>query len=219
MVTARDEAVLARARLFRDQGVETTAHRRHVAKAVQHDTYVVAGYNYRMTDVAAAIGRVQLRRLPDIVARRRELAQRYRTLLADVPHVGLPWEPTWARSNWQSFVVRLPRTPRRRTVMQALLDRGIATRRGVMCVHREPAYPSGTWRCAGPADCGCPPATCRALAHSELAQDRGLILPLSDDMTDDDQRRVVAALADACAPESFDSQVRRRAARSGLGAE
>jgi dTDP-4-amino-4,6-dideoxygalactose transaminase len=78
--------------------------------------------------------------------------------------------------------------------MQALLERGIATRRGVMCAHREPAYPRGTWRCVGQPSCDCAAGECHALAVSEAAQDRMLVIPLYPQMTDAQQDRVVDTL-------------------------
>ena len=76
----------------------------------------------------------------------------------------------WARTNWQSYCVRLPEDRPQKPVMQALLDRGIATRRGVMCAHREAAYPSGTWLCQRRGACACAPHHCEELQHSEQAQ-------------------------------------------------
>src|SRR5262245_17667805 len=93
-----------------------------------------------MTDIQAAVGREQLKRLPEIVEVRRRLADRYRQLLGHVAGLELPREPEWARSNWQSFCVRLPPQCDQRAVMQRMLDEGVATRRGIMCSHREPAY-------------------------------------------------------------------------------
>src|SRR4029078_9063084 len=96
--------------------------------------------------VQAAMGRVQLARLPEMVARRRELVVRYRESLAAIEGIGLPVEPAWARSNWQSFWVRLPGGCDQRAVMQRLLDDGVSTRPGVMCAHRTAAYRDGGWR-------------------------------------------------------------------------
>ena len=158
------------------------------------------GYNYRMTDIQAAVGREQVKRLPDVLERRRGLARRYLEGLAGVPGLRLPDEPPWARSNWQSFCVRLADQLDQRAVMQRLLDDGISTRRGVMCAHREASYPAGTWTCRpeGRA-CDCGPGGCRRLAESERAQDQGLLLPLFHQLTDADQDRVIAALRRACA--------------------
>ena len=154
---------------------------RHAATRVIHEEYPLVGFNYRMTDIQAAIGREQLKRLPDIVARRRELAARYHAALRGRRDIAVPMEPEWARSNWQSYAIRVP-AERQSDIMQTLLERGISTRRGVMNAHLEAAYPAGTWRAAAP------------LVHSEEAQKTAIILPLFHQLTFEDQDRVIAAL-------------------------
>jgi dTDP-4-amino-4,6-dideoxygalactose transaminase len=154
-----------------------------------------------LTDIQAAIGREQLKRLPEAILKRRESATRYRQLLADVPGLVLPTEPDWARTNWQSYCVRLPKNTDQRRVMQQMLDEDIATRRGIMCSHLEPAYQApGTWRCAQ-AECQ-PGGSCPNLVESELAQNEGVILPLFSDITEDQQVRVASALRKACFAEN-----------------
>ncbi|MGD9099885.1 MAG: DegT/DnrJ/EryC1/StrS family aminotransferase [Anaerolineae bacterium] len=180
-------------RLWRQHGMSVPDAVRHAAKGVIFESYVGLGYNYRMTDIQAAVGREQLKRLPKFVARRKELVQRYRDLLADIPGLGLPHEPEWARSNWQSFCVRLPQGYDQRQVMQALLDEGVSTRRGIMCAHREPTYQQEPWSC-GVDDCACAPGTCARLRESEKAQDGAIILPLFHQMTHAEQDVVVTAL-------------------------
>lgn len=171
---------------------------RHSSAQVVFETYPELGFNYRMTDIQAAVGCEQLKHLPEIVARRRELAARYRSLLAVVPGLGLPVEPDWARSNWQSFCARLPDGCDQRQVMQSMLDAGVATRRGIMCSHREAAYPPGTWSCGiGPEGCECAAGCCQRLRQSEDAQDRTIILPLFPQMSFEQQDQVVAALRSA----------------------
>src|SRR5688572_11297613 len=108
MLTTASAAWDAQFRLLRQQGMSISAGARHDARQVVFEEHPVMGFNYRLTDVQAAVGRVQLQRLPEIVATRRRLVDRYRTLLADLPGLGLPLEPPWARSNWQSFWVELP---------------------------------------------------------------------------------------------------------------
>lgn len=184
-----------RFRLERQHGMSLPDLARHQADRVQFESYETLGYNYRLTDIQAAVGREQLRRLPEIVARRRTLVERYRELLRDIPDITVPVEPPWARSNWQSFCVRLPSGRDQRAVMDAMLQAGVATRRSVMCSHAEPAYAGPVWSCGeGPGPCGCRPGTCARLCRSEAIQATGLILPLYYDMTDQDQNRVVAAL-------------------------
>jgi dTDP-4-amino-4,6-dideoxygalactose transaminase len=142
----------------------------------------VSGFNYRMTDLQAAVGREQLKRLPAMLERRRLLAQRYHEQLVDLPGVRVPIEPAFARTNWQSYCVGLPAGCSQKVVMQTMLDEGISTRRGVMCSHREGAYPEGSWRKVG------------ELRHSEEAQDTSIILPLYHDLSEAEQDRVVATL-------------------------
>jgi perosamine synthetase len=85
--------------------------------------------------------------------------------------------------------------------MQGLLDRGISTRRGVMCAHREAAYSIEPWRCASGdhGACGCPGGVCTRLTQSEKATDEGLILPLYAQMTEAEQDEVIDSLCAALA--------------------
>jgi dTDP-4-amino-4,6-dideoxygalactose transaminase len=185
-------------RLLRQHGMSVPDTARHASRQVIFESYPVVGYNYRMTDIQAAVGREQLKRLPGIVERRRRIARTYAEALADVPGLVLPTEPAWARTNWQSYCVRVDAAHDQRAVMQQMLDQGISTRRGIMCSHREAAYGPGTWTC-DPARtaCACGPDGCTHLRESEQAQDTGIILPLFHQLTDEEQARVVAALRDA----------------------
>jgi dTDP-4-amino-4,6-dideoxygalactose transaminase len=153
---------------------------RHGSPEVIFEDYPLLGYNYRMTDIQAAIGRKQLERLPGLIARRRALADRYVELLGNIEGLRLPYEPEWGRSNWQSYCVRLPPRLDQRSVMQRLLDQGISTRRGIMCAHREAPYANRK--------------RVHDLSKSELAQDQCILLPLYTQMSEDDQVRVADAL-------------------------
>jgi len=182
MITTKHQDWDAKFRLWRQHGMSVPDTTRHASNSIIFESYPELGYNYRMTDVQAAIGREQLKRLPDLVGRRRELAAVYHSLLADIPGLRLPTEPEWARSNWQSFCVRLMAGQNQRHVMQVMLDRKIATRRGIMCSHREPAYPAGTWRSAG------------SLVASERAQDECILLPLYHQLTAAEQQFIATEL-------------------------
>ena len=201
MLTTNDPVLDSQFRLLRQHGMSVPDTVRHKSSQVIFESYDVPGYNYRMTDLQAAVGRVQLTRLPYILEQRRALAARYHELLAQISGLGLPCEPEWARSNWQSYTVRLPEGCDQRQVMQSMLDDGIATRRGVMCAHREPAYSAGTWSCGVKSgECECPPGSCARLRHSEEAQDHAIVIPLYVPMNEADQKRVASALRKACAP-------------------
>jgi perosamine synthetase len=192
MLTTDDAAIDANLRLLRQHGMSVPDTVRHQATQVTFEEYPVLGYNYRMTDIQAAIGREQLKRLPAFIARRRQLAARYHDALNAVPGVSVPVEPDWARTNWQSYAIRVP-MGRQRAMMQRLLDEGISTRRGVMNAHLEPSYPPGTWRSGGD-DSGRP-----ALRRSEEAQQTAIILPLFHDLDEGDQDRIIHAVTRAVA--------------------
>lgn len=175
-------------RLWRQHGMSVTDAVRHGSKQVIFEDYDELGYNYRMTDLQAAVGRVQLRRLPELVAQRRRLAEQYCEQLSTIAGLAPPIEPDWARSNWQSFCVRLPDAADQRVVMQALLDQGISTRRGVMNIHLEGAYSGLSSH-----------RVLTSLTRSLSAQQQTIILPLYAQMTVPDIDRVVGALRAALA--------------------
>jgi perosamine synthetase len=186
MITTNNPEWDRKFRLWRQHSMSVPDAVRHNSREVIFESYPEVGFNYRMTDVQAAIGRVQLTRLAEIVARRRMIAAEYARLLGAIPGIVLPAEPSWARSNWQSYCVRLPRGCSQRDVMQHMLDEGLATRRGVMCAHREVPYAGNH----GP------------LVHSEEAQDRCIVLPLFGGMTHEEQALIIGALVASCTAES-----------------
>jgi perosamine synthetase len=201
MLTTRVAEIDRKFRLWRQHAMSTPDTVRHASPTVVFESYPELGFNYRLTDIQAAVGREQLKRIPDAVTKRRALVDTYNRLLARAPGLLPPTEPDWGRSNWQSYCVRLPDNCDQRQVMQKMLDEGIATRRGIMCSHVEPAYQlPNTWRCADPA---CQPrATCRNLRESERAQAQGIILPLFTQMTEAQQVRVAESLRQACLPQT-----------------
>ncbi len=183
MITTRHADWDKQFRLLRQHAMSVPDTVRHGAAQVIFEQYDTVGYNYRMTDIQAAVGREQLKRLRDTIRQRRELAARYRELLAEMPRLSAPVEPSYGRTNWQSYCVRLAKGMDQRKVMQSMLDSGISTRRGIMCAHREPAY-RGT-------------GSETTLAQSEQAQDDCILLPLYPQMTAQEQHEVAAALVDA----------------------
>jgi dTDP-4-amino-4,6-dideoxygalactose transaminase len=183
LVTRRSEWA-ARVRRLREHGMSVSATDRHATGSVAPEQYLEPGFNFRMTDVQAAIGRVQLTRLAAMVARRRELAGRYRRLLADVPGLRMVADPPWGTTNYQSCWVLLPEdSPVGRDVLlERLAGAGISARRGIMAAHLEPA-------------CADLPST-RLPATERLTRD-SVILPLFHQMTEAEQDRVVTVLHEA----------------------
>src|SRR5262249_39028072 len=108
MLTTSDPDHDRNLRLWRQHGMDVPDTVRHSSPRVIFESYRFVGFNYRMTDVQAAVGRKQLERLPELVASRRAIASQYTELLGNLEGLILPFEPEWARSNWQSYCVRLP---------------------------------------------------------------------------------------------------------------
>lgn len=180
MLTTSDPEIDRNVRLWRQHSMSVPDTVRHGSQQVIFEDYLDVGFNYRMTDVQAAVGRKQLERLGELVNRRRALAALYTDHLHDIDDLILPVEPEWARSNWQSYCVRLPDRVEQKVVMQRLLDQGVATRRGIMCSHREAPY-RGEQR---PHD----------LRQSELAQDHCILLPIYAQMTESEVKLVASSL-------------------------
>ncbi|MBO0728038.1 MAG: DegT/DnrJ/EryC1/StrS family aminotransferase [Acidimicrobiaceae bacterium] len=173
-----DTQMAERARRLREHGMSVSAANRHQSNRLVLETYDEVGFNYRMTDVQAAVGLVQLGRLDEILARRRVMAGAYRQMLADIPGIRMADDPPFGRSNFQSFWVSLPDDfpVSRNALLEHMMAQGISGRRGIMAAHLQPAYrerPTSTL-----------PVTERATAQS-------LILPMFHQMTGGEQRHVV----------------------------
>lgn len=198
MITTRRAEWDRQFKLWRHHGMDLPDSARHKAKQILFEGYAALGYNYRLTDIQAAVGREQLKRIPAVVERRRAMGERYLRRLASLPGIGLPVEPIWARTNWQSFCIRLPDGCRQLDVMQRLLDAGVASRRGVMNAHEEPAYGPEDWSCGClKTECRCKPRSCARLHESEKAKTGCILLPMFHGMTEEQQDGIVKSLADA----------------------
>jgi dTDP-4-amino-4,6-dideoxygalactose transaminase len=181
MIVTGDGEVAARLRRLREHGMNAGAAERHASQQPVIEQYLETGYNYRMTDVQAAIGLVQLGKLGRLIERRRELAARYAGLLADIPGLATIRDPGYGTTNYQSFWVMLPDDFPfgRNELLRMLADAGVSARRGIMAAHLEPAY----------AGQPCPP-----LPVTERITAGSLILPLFHEMTEEEQDRVVSVL-------------------------
>ncbi|MEU1709531.1 DegT/DnrJ/EryC1/StrS family aminotransferase [Streptomyces sp. NPDC005706] len=181
MVTTDDAAWAERLRRLREHGMNASAAQRHASAKPVLESYLEVGYNYRMTDIQAAVGLVQLGKLDAMIVRRRELAARYDRLLRDVPGLTPVRDPAHGQSNFQSYWVLLDEgfPVGRDDLLAALAGTGVSARRGIMAAHLEPAY------------AGHPRAP---LPVTERISRDSLILPLFHTMTEAQQDRVVTAL-------------------------
>jgi perosamine synthetase len=181
MLTTDDPDWAARLRRLREHGMDVSAADRHASAQPVLESYLETGFNYRMTDIQAAVGLVQLSKLDMLVTRRRRLADVYRSMLRDLPGVRAVGDPAYGTSNVQSFWVLLEHGGRDE-VLAALAAAGVSARRGIMAAHLEPAY-------AGVASAPLP-------VTERLTRD-SLILPIYHDMTRDEQEYVVHVLRKA----------------------
>jgi perosamine synthetase len=141
MVTVDDADWATRLRRLREHGMNVSAADRHASAQPVLEAYLETAYNYRMTDIQAAVGLVQLGRLAGLVEQRRQLAARYQELLAGIGGLVPVRDPAYGTSNFQSFWVLLDGFPvARDEVLSVLAARGVSARRGIMAAHLEPAY-------------------------------------------------------------------------------
>lgn len=183
MLTTSREDWASRARTLREHAMSVSAADRHASLVSPPESYDEVGFNFRMTDLQAAVGLVQLSRLPEVVARRRELAAVYAKSVAEVDGLRAVADPAWGTSNFQSFWIEIGAAYGldREGLLQALAEAGISARRGIMASHRQPAYAS--------------PSV--SLPATEHLTDTTLILPLFHQMSDSEQARVIDVLRGA----------------------
>ncbi len=180
MILTRNADWAARLGQLREHGMNHSAFDRQLTSGPVIESYLEPGFNYRMTDLQAAIGLTQLTKLDDIVAERRAQARRYQELLLPVPGLQTVVDPAGGTSNFQSFWIVLPDDfgVTRDELLGRLDAAGVSARRGIMASHLEPAYAGRS----GPL-----PVTERLTAQS-------LILPLFHGMTEADQDLVVSVI-------------------------
>ncbi|HVN98142.1 MAG TPA: DegT/DnrJ/EryC1/StrS family aminotransferase [Syntrophorhabdaceae bacterium] len=182
MITTSRRDYAERLRRLRQHGMSVSDRERHAANKVVFEQHLEVGYNYRMTDIQAAVGIKQLEKLDWIITQRRRIADRYNEAFAEIDCLTVPKEEPGLLSNYQSYCLYVKETApiSRNDLMASLLEKGISTRRGIMTSHRERAYKD---ICAG-----------LRLPASEGLSDRSIILPLYVGMTDADIDQVVHSI-------------------------
>lgn len=171
MITTNNEEYYNRLKLLRQHGMSINDRVRHSSDKVLIEQYLELGFNYRLTDIQAAVGIQQLEKLDWIVSERRKIAYQYTEAFKHLDCISLPQEKDGIYSNFQSYSIYLKPECKvsRNTLMQLLLDKGISTRRGVMTTHREEAYKKEYENVK--------------LPNSEDLSDRSIIIPLYIPMT------------------------------------
>jgi dTDP-4-amino-4,6-dideoxygalactose transaminase len=172
-----------RARRLRSQGADTNAVAQREATAIRSPGFPEPGFQLRMSDLSAAVGRVQLQRLPTMLHRRRQLADHYRRGLEGLP-VTPPAVPAGVEPTWQSFCCVLDDASPidRDGLLASLRSGGIGATFGAVVAHRQPAFVAFA---RGP------------LPVADRLADRAFLLPLSPQMSDADVDTVLGALRTA----------------------
>ncbi|MBI5639473.1 MAG: DegT/DnrJ/EryC1/StrS family aminotransferase, partial [Nitrospirae bacterium] len=180
MITTDDPDIAARLRRFRHHGMSVSDIERHTSDKVILETYPEIGYNYRMTDIQAAIGIEQMKKLPHIIGARRRQAGFYDEQLRKIPYLKVPEVPSYAYHNYQSYWVEVLGTSpvSRDELMQRLLEKGVATRRGIMAIHMEECY----IKCSA------------VLPVTERITKNTILLPIYPSMTEEEQSYVVQCI-------------------------
>ena len=185
MITTNDAALADKARILRATGASISDLERHKAKGLLVQKYGEVGYNYRLTDIQAAIGIVQMKKLDAMVQQRTAQARRYDAALAGIDEVEPPYVPPYATHAYSSYLIRLRpgACMDRDTLLRRMAERGISCRSGIQPLHQEPFYEA---RYAG--------------VHFPASEDAArttMFLPIFPGLTEEQQDRVIAELRSA----------------------
>lgn len=182
MITSPDRELSERIRLLRQHAMNAGGYDRHLSAGVLPEEHTELGYNYRMTDIQAAIGIKQLEKLDMIVEERRKIAEFYNRRFEKIEWLKVPEEKEGRISNYQSYALTLRSgSPVGRDQLMSLLgSEGISTRKGIMTAHREKAY-----RDLMPGI---------SLPVSESASDNSILIPLYYPMKEDEKEQVAHAV-------------------------
>ena len=178
MLVTDDAELAQRVRAAANFGMRS-AYDRQTADTLVLPSFSDVGYNYKLSDILAAIASVQVSRLDMFIGQRQELARRYHELLAGIPGITAPELPDDRVATWQTYAVRVWPPLRRDALIMALRAEGIGAQIGTYAMHREPVY--------GPAAGPCP-------VSGDLFEQH-LALPMYPGLTSDDQERVARTLA------------------------
>lgn len=178
-----DPAVAEQAKLFRSHGVSVSDVARHASKGMTFESYTLLGYNYRLSDVHAAIGLAQLKKLDGILSKRQALAARYKEKISSLGWLDAPFVPDWATHPYQTYacLVRSNAPLKRDLIIKHLADKEVSSRRGIPPIHGEPYIAPHL-------------KTRPQLPVTQDVSERTLILPLYPQMTEAEQDQVVEAL-------------------------
>lgn len=183
MLVTDDMQLAESARALRSAGASVSDLERHKAKGTILQKYYTNGYNYRMTDIQAAIGIVQMRKLPEILIQRKRQAEYYNKAFSAIEEVEVPFVPPYATHAYSSYLLKLRRhvklTPR--DIINRMADKNISCRFGIQPLHREPYFSN------------------RRLSDSDFSvscdiADRTFFIPIFPGLTEENLKYIVNSL-------------------------
>jgi len=180
MIVTKDEALAEMARVYRAHGMSISDLARHKASPTLVESYNVVGYNYRMTDLQAAIGIKQLEMLDSLIEKRLSVASRFNEAFSKLEEIEIIEAPDYvSRWNYQSYPVRLKKggLAERNTLMEKLHAEGVATRRGIPPIHKEPVYENGL-----------------SLPNTESVSERSLFLPIFPQLNEGEVEHIIRSV-------------------------
>ncbi len=189
MLILPDEDLANRARQLRAHGMSISDLERHGAKSTLFERYDVLGYNYKMTDIQAALGLEQLNDLESLIRRRMKIREAYDQAFRRIHSLDLLQLPEYVtRWNVQSYPIQLSERVKlgRNELMDQLKNAGIASRRGIPPTHREPLYQQNIH-----------------LPHTDAASENTLFLPIFPQMTDDEVEHIINTLQSLLMPKTI----------------
>lgn len=183
MILTGNEKLAEMSRVLRAHGASTTPFDRHNSASTAYESYDVVGYNYRMTDIQAAIGIKQMEIIEKLIERRLVIADRYNKAFSQIEGLEIITPPAYVtRWNYQSYPIRLKNgtAEQRNKVMAYMQEQGIATRRGIPPIHKEPVYLRD-----------------QKLANTESVSERSLFLPIFMTLKDDEVEHIIKSVKTA----------------------
>jgi len=182
MLVTDNDAWAERARVLRSTGASVSDLKRHEAKGAIFQQYFESGYNYRMTDVQAAMGLVQLGKLDTMLAQRAAQAKLYGELLSNVEEIEPPFVPEYATHCWSSYSVRTTKKAKVTAdeMVRRMAARNVSCRRGIQPLHFEPYFKEKMGNLV--------------LGETESAARETFFLPIFPGLREDEQRTVIEAV-------------------------
>jgi perosamine synthetase len=188
MMMTDDEQLAERARVLRSTGANVSDLLRHSANGAIFQEYYESGYNYRMTDMQAAMGLVQLKKLDSMLEQRTQQARFYERAIAELPEVSPPFVPADVSHAYSSYCIRLSPSSRvsPEEVVKRMAAAGISCRRGIPPLHYEPYFASQ--------------ASDLVLPETQAAARETMFLPIYPGLSPEQQEQVVRALKASLLP-------------------